>query len=358
MAGNVFGKVFTVTTFGESHGPATGCVIDGCPSGLPLAASHIDACLARRRPGSGPAASPRGEPDVCEILSGVYEGVTLGTPIAIIIRNHNQRSADYNELKNIYRPGHADKVWVDKYGRRDFRGGGRSSGRETAARVAAGAVASRLLAHFGVRIQAWVQAIGGITAPESGDADFSLEEAARNSLRMPSAAASAAACALVEKLRAEGDSTGGVVRCRIDGVPAGLGEPVFAKLDAALAAAMLSIGAAKGFEIGAGFSAATMTGWQNNDRPPDCPSEPPSNRAGGVLGGISTGLPIEFRVAFKPVPSIAKEQTALNTGGAVCTLRVEGRHDVCICPRAVPVVEAMSAITLAGFFLENRLARV
>jgi chorismate synthase len=352
MAGNIFGTTLTVTTFGESHGPAVGCVIDGCPAGLRISKTDIDAELAKRRPGGGGAASPRSEPDECEILSGIFEGRTLGTPIAIIIRNTNQKSGDYAHLKNIYRPGHADKTWQDKYGLRDYRGGGRASGRETAARVAAGAMAKRLLAENGIRITAWVSSIGGIEAPPFGAAGFSLEEAAANPFRLPSAEAAAGAAALIDQMRQAGDSVGGTVDCRATGLPAGLGEPVFGKLDAALAAAMLSIGAAKGFEIGAGFAAAARTGSQNND------SFDEAGSAGGVLGGISTGGGLQFRVAFKPTPSISKKQQAFDSEGRRQTISIQGRHDVCICPRAAAVVEAMCALVLAGLLLENRLSRL
>ncbi|MDR0551413.1 MAG: chorismate synthase [Spirochaetaceae bacterium] len=353
MARNTFGKNWAVTTFGESHGAAVGCVIDGCPAGLPLNTAEINAELARRRPGrdGGAAAvsTPRAETDECEVLSGVYEGHTLGTPIAIIIRNMNTRSSDYDELKDIYRPGHADSTWDAKYGFRDYRGGGRSSGRETAARVAAGAVAKKFLIENGITILGWTESIGEITAPDFGAPDFCEAEIERNPFRLPSKDVEKAA-ALIKALRTEGDSIGGVVRCRVTGLPAALGEPVFGKLDAALAEAMLSIGAVKGFEIGAGFAASRLKGSQNNDIN--------ANHSGGVLGGISTGAPLEFRAAFKPVPSIAMEQQALSKDGAVRLISIKGRHDVCIAPRALPVVEAMAALILADFVLEQRLARV
>ncbi|MDR0539840.1 MAG: chorismate synthase [Spirochaetaceae bacterium] len=355
MAGNIFGKNFTVTTFGESHGPATGCVIDGCPAGLVLSAADINAELARRRPGGGGASTSRHEPDECEILSGIFEGRSLGTPIAIIIRNTSGRSADYDELKDIYRPGHADMAWDEKYGLRDHRGGGRSSGRETAGRTAAGAVAKKLLAEYGIAIQAWVSSIGGISAPSFGEAEFCAEEIEHNPLRLPSTRAALEASALIGSLC--GDSIGGTVTCRVTGIPAGLGEPVFGKLDAVLAQAMLSIGAVKGFEIGAGFDAALLKGSENNDVPSGVKTFS-SNNSGGVLGGISTGAPLEFRIVVKPVPSIAREQTALAKKGMLCRIRIKGRHDVCIAPRAVPVVEAMTALTLADLLLEQRLARI
>ncbi|MDR0451442.1 MAG: chorismate synthase [Treponema sp.] len=371
MSGNIFGTVFTVTSFGESHGPAMGCVVCGCPAGVPLSAELLRGELARRRPGGGGPATTRAEADEPEILSGVFEGRTLGTPIAIIVRNTSARSADYEELKDLYRPGHADWVWEAKYGFRDYRGGGRSSGRETLCRVAAGAVAKALLAKYGVSIRAWTQAAAGINAPAPGEAGFDLDEAARNPLCMPHAGTAARALAELENLRASGDSAGGAVSCSVTGLPPGLGEPVFGKLDALLAAAMLSLGAAKGVEFGAGFAAASSRGSVQNDRPvpaansnaaPLPPGVPAlgyiSNNAGGVLGGISTGMPLEFTVAFKPVPSISMKQQTADRSGAVRELAVKGRHDICVCPRAVPVVEAMAALVLADLLLRNRSSRL
>ncbi|MDR2602542.1 MAG: chorismate synthase [Spirochaetaceae bacterium] len=356
MSGNVFGKNFTVTTFGESHGAAVGCVIDGCPAGLKICEDDINADLSKRRPGNGDASTTRVEADVCEILSGVFEGVSLGAPIAIVIRNTNAHSADYAPLKDVYRPGHADKCWDEKYGLRDYRGGGRSSARETAGRVAAGAVARRLLAENGTAIKAWVSAVGGVEAPGFGEAGFLMEEIDGNSLRMPSKSAFEKALALVKKVKADGDSIGGVVSCRVTAPPPCLGEPVFRKLDALLASAILSIGAVKGFEIGAGFSSAALTGSQNNDAPLGLDLS--ANNAGGTLGGISTGLPLEFSAAFKPAPSIKKEQRAFCKDGSIRDISIKGRHDVCVCPRAVPVVEAMTALVLADLLLENRSSRL
>ncbi|GMO61166.1 MAG: chorismate synthase [Termitinemataceae bacterium] len=333
MAGSIFGKLFKVVTFGESHGVATGCVVDGCPSGVPLSFDFVSQELARRRPGGGGSATTRAESDTPEILSGVFSGITLGTPIAIIIRNSGAHSTDYDALKDVYRPGHADFSFDAKYGVRDHRGGGRGSGRETAARVAAGAVAKAFLGSCGangeaVSIHAWVSQMASLDAS-------SKESAAK-----------------IEALRKEGDSAGGIICCRIEGLNAGLGETVFDKLDARLAQAMLSIGAVKGFEIGAGFAAAALKGSQNNDTP-----DRDTNNCGGVLGGMSTGGPVEFRVAFKPVPSISKKQQALDVHGNLRTIEIGGRHDVCICPRAVPVVEAMAALVIADLVLENRCAK-
>jgi chorismate synthase len=370
MSGNIFGTIFTVTTFGESHGPAMGCVVCGCPAGVPLSAELVRKELALRRPGAGGPATTRAEADEPEILSGVFEGRTLGTPIAVIVRNTAARSADYGELKDLYRPGHADWTWEAKYGFRDYCGGGRSSGRETLCRVAAGAVAKALLSQYGVSIRAWTQAAAGISAPVSGDPGFDLAEAGRNSLRMPHAGTAALALAKIEELRTAGDSAGGLVSCSVSGVPPGLGEPVFGKLDALLAQAMLSLGAAKGIEFGAGFAAASSCGSVQNDIPAAAsntiaplPSGIPSlaygsNNAGGVLGGISTGMPLEFTVAFKPVPSIQAKQRTVDRSGADRELSVKGRHDVCVCPRAVPVVEAMTALVLADLLLQNRASRL
>ena len=317
MAANTFGELFKVTTFGESHGPALGCVIDGCPAGLELSLSDIETELARRRPGA--VHGSRDESDKPEILSGVFEGKTLGSPIAIIVRNENQNSKDYEDIKDIYRPGHADFTWDAKYGFRDYRGGGRSSGRETLCRVAAGAVAKKLLSLKGIKISA------------SAEINGSIEDA-----------------------RSESDSIGGVVSCQITGVIAGLGEPVFDKLDARLAAAILSIGACKGIEFGAGFKAAQMKGSENNDIPANEGNfKYASNNAGGILGGISTGQDIVFKAAFKPTPSIGKKQRAYDKDGNVREIEIKGRHDVCIVPRIVVVVEAMAALVLADSLLLN-----
>ena len=357
MAGNSFGAVFTVLTFGESHGPALGCVVDGCPAGLSLDTEDIRRELRRRRPGSGPASTTRAEADEPEILSGVFQGKTLGTPIAILVRNTGHHSADYDALKDVYRPGHADWTWEAKYGFRDHRGGGRSSGRETLGRVAAGAVAKVFLAASGVSIRAWASAIAGISVPGPSVPGFDLEEAERNSLRVPHREYAELIRLELEKIQAAGDSAGGLVQCGVWGLPPGLGEPVFGKLDARLAEAILSIGAVKGVEFGAGFAAAKGRGSDQNDQPLEDPLGRQSNNAGGMLGGISTGLPLEFTAAFKPVPSIAAPQKALDREGRIREIAIAGRHDVCIVPRAVPVVEAMTALTLADLLLLRRLNR-
>jgi chorismate synthase len=356
MAGNIFGELFRVLTFGESHGPALGCVIDGCPAGLALSVDDIAQELRRRRPGLGGAATSRGEADAPEILSGVFEGVTLGTPIAIVVRNTGHHSADYENLRDVYRPGHADLSWQAKYGVRDHRGGGRSSGRETLCRVAAGAAAKVFLASLGIRIQAWTSAIAGLAMPCPGSAGFDSDAIERNPLRVPSRNAAEQALSVIENIRSAGDSAGGMVSCTARGIPPGLGEPVFDKLDARLAAAMLSLGAVKGIEFGAGFAASGMKGSEHNDLPLEAGTFK-TNHAGGILGGISSGQDITFRVAFKPTPSIAKSQAAFARNGSIRELIIQGRHDACIVPRAVPVVEAMCALVLADFVLLNRAAR-
>lgn len=371
MAGNTFGTIFCVSTFGESHGEAVGCIIDGCPAGLPLSVNDICVELDRRKPGGGGASTTRQEADKPEILSGVFEGKTLGTPIAIVVRNQNQRSGDYSEIKNLYRPGHADWPWDVKSGFRDYRGGGRSSARETVGRVAAGAVAKVFLKTFGIRIHAWTQAVAGIEAPKWGDASFDFDEIEGNALRVPNKETAEKIMIKVDEARKQGDSLGGIVSCRVEGLPPGLGMPVFAKLDAFLAGAILSIGACKGIEFGAGFDAGKMSGSQNNDAilpgtgssrwemPENVPAATfQKNDAGGVLGGISTGAPLEFRAAFKPIPSISIPQNTIDIHGDVKIIEVKGRHDVCVCPRAVPVVEAMTALVLADLVLLSRCDRV
>jgi len=347
MAGNVFGELFRVSAFGESHGHSYGCVIDGCPSGLEISVEDIEKDLARRRPGA--AYGSRDEKDTPEILSGVFEGKTLGSPIAIVVRNTNQNSGDYDELKDIYRPSHADFCWDAKFGFRDHRGGGRSSGRETLCRVAAGSVAKKLLAKSGIVIRAWTSTIAGFEMPAIGEKDFNFDEVEKNLYRIPSAENAAKVSAKLDELRAEGDSAGGIITCLISGVSAGLGEPVFDKLDARLASAMLSIGACKGVEFGAGFAAAALKGSENNSK---------ENSCGGILGGISNGDEIYLRAAFKPTPSISKAQKTFDREGKEREIAIKGRHDVCIVPRAVPVVEAMCALVLADFMLLARGNRV
>lgn len=359
MAGNSFGTLFTVVTFGESHGKACGCVIDGCPAGIALEKEDIARDLRRRRPGGDTVVSTsRLEADEPEILSGVFEGKTLGTPIAVLVRNCDHHSQDYEALRDVYRPGHADWTWEKKFGFRDFRGGGRSSGRETLARVAAGAVAKVFLALSGITIRAWVSSIAGIDAPNPSDADFDFDETERNALRVPQSACAARIQEELEALKNAGDSAGGTVFCQVSGLVPGLGEPVFDKLDALLAGAMLSIGAAKAVSFGAGFAAAYQHGSTHNDSLAPCSDAAgvhyTSNNAGGILGGISTGELLEFQVAFKPTPSIRKQQTTVDKAGVVCDICIQGRHDLCIVPRAAPVVEAMAALVLADALLLSR----
>jgi len=332
-----------------------GCVVDGCPAGLEISVEEIESELSRRRPSS--YYGSRDEKDAPEILSGVFEGKTLGSPIAIIVRNANQQSGDYDEIKDIFRPGHADFTWSAKYGIRDHRGGGRSSGRETLCRVAAAAIAKKFLALHGITVRAWTSSIAGLTLPSPNEDGFDFDEIERNPLRVPSKKGALDAMAKIEELRNEGDSAGGVISCLVSGVPAGLGEPVFDKLDARLAAAVLSIGACKGIEFGAGLAAAALKGSENNDAP--CgDGKFATNNCGGVLGGISSGQEIFFKAAFKPTPSIGKKQKVLDRQGNIRETEIKGRHDVCIVPRAVPVVEAMAALVLADFVLLARCARI
>ena len=367
MSGSTFGEIFRATTFGESHGTALGVVIDGVPAGTKIDAQKIQERLDRRRPGAkvngkaNAAVTSRSEADKAEILSGVFEGKAEGTPIAIEIRNTSQHSSDYANLKDAFRPGHADYTYWQKYGFRDYRGGGRASGRETCARVAAGAVALQLLEQalgkkFG--ITAYTLRAAGISCQK-----IDLKAIERNPMRAADLNAARAMQARIEELRAAGDSAGGIVECQIKGVPAGLGEPVFEKLDATLAAAMLSIGAVKGIEFGAGFAACDMTGTQNNDNMKAKGAKPSfaTNNAGGVLGGISSGEPIIFRLAVKPVPSVFAEQKTVKVkNGKIedTDLKIQGRHDVCLCPRIVPVVEAMAALVIADALLRQRAARI
>lgn len=367
MAGNVFGNVFRVTTFGESHGTALGAVIDGCPAGLAIRQDEIQNAMNRRRPGAGNASSKgeinvaatsRVEKDEVEILSGVIDGVTEGTPIALLVRNTAQRSSDYEALRNTFRPGHADLTYFLKYGLRDVRGGGRSSGRETAARVAAGAVANKLLNTSGTTITAYTIEAAGIKCKKRD-----MSEIECNMMRAPDNEAAVKMTERIAQLRKTGDSAGGIVECVVRGASAGLGESVFDKLDAVLAHAMLSIGAVKGIEFGAGFEAARMTGSENNDAMYVENGNPifKTNNAGGILGGISRGDEIVFRIAVKPVPSIFIKQETISWKDnkfTPCGLVIEGRHDVCLCPRIVPVVEAMTALVLADMMLQNRSARL
>ena len=358
MAGSSFGTIFRVTTWGESHGTGIGAVVDGCPAGIPLQEQDIQQMLDRRKPGQNPFSTQRKEEDRVEILSGVFDGRTTGTPISLEIRNRDHHSADYSQIASCYRPGHADYTFDAKYGFRDYRGGGRSSARETAARVAAGAVADRFLRMLGIDIFAYSAEIAGIAADP---AHFDRAEINRNPLRMPDADAAAQASDYIREKLLGKDSAGGIAECVVTGLPAGLGDPVFEKLDANLAKAMLSIGAVKGFEIGDGFAAARSIGSKNNDAfAPGTDAVPVkvTNHSGGVLGGISDGSTLTFRTAFKPTPSIYLPQQTVNRDGEAVTMTIQGRHDPLVVPRAIVVVEAMTALVLADALLLNMTAQI
>lgn len=360
---NSFGHILRLTTFGESHGPAIGGVLDGVPAGIAVDPDFVQRCLDRRRPGSTAGSTTRPEADRIELLSGIYEGRTLGTPIGFIIRNTAARPADYEHMRDVCRPSHADYTYMAKYGRRDHRGGGRASARETACRVAAGAICLQALEEMGISIAACTSAIGGIVA--DADVCTALQGACDNALRCPDAAAAARMESAIAEARAAGDTLGGTVTCIVRGVPPGLGEPVGAKLNALLGAAMLSINAVKGVEFGDGFAAATSRGSLMNDAftaPARAGGQPgfASNHSGGIQGGISNGADIVVRVAFKPVPTLMGDiHGALGPDGqSIVTLAGRGRHDVCVVPRAVAVVEAMAALTLLDAILMNRCARI
>ena len=353
MSGNSFGEVFRVSTFGESHGAALGVIIDGVPAGLPVDIEFIKSELARRRPGQSALTTARQEADAPEIVSGILDGVATGTPLTIIIRNTDQRSRDYSKLEHTFRPGHADYTYNAKYGIRDVRGGGRSSGRETAARVAAGAVAKLMLRNMGIDITAFALEIGGVKAEK-----FIPEEIEKNAARSADPDAAVKMIAATVAAAAEKDSVGGKVGCRITGVPAGWGEPVFDKLDALLAHAMLSLGAVKGIEFGAGFAVSSMRGSENNDPLQSGAKVFASNNAGGILGGISNGDVIDFSIAVKPTPSIAAVQHTIDDNGNACDMEITGRHDPCIVPRIVPVVEAMAALVLVDCALRQRCTKL
>lgn len=339
MAGNTFGEIFKVTTFGESHGPAVGVIVDGVTPGVEMNEQYIQRQMDKRKPGQSSVTSPRKEYDIVHILSGVFEGKTTGTPLFVMLHNHDMRPEAYSEIQHSFRPGHADFTYLQKYGIRDHRGSGRASGRETAARVAGGAVARKLLERRGVQVLAYTQQIGGIKCRT-----FDEEVIEQNAVRACDAAAGAEMIKHIERLASIGDSCGGIVECRIRGVIPGLGEPVFDKLDAELAKAMLSIGAVKGIEFGAGFSAASMLGSEHNDGMSSAGFL--SNHSGGIIGGISTGQEIIFRISVKPTSSISVPQKTINVKGEEQQIKTEGRHDPCICPRIVPVVEAMACLVL------------
>ena len=357
MAGSGFGTIFRVTTWGESHGKAIGAVVDGCPAGLSLCEEDIQAYLDRRKPGQSRYTTARAEGDRVEILSGVFEGKTTGTPISMMIWNKDQRSKDYGNLMEVYRPGHADYTFDLKYGFWDYRGGGRSSGRETAGRVAGGAVAAKFLESLGIRVRAYTSAIGGVSIDRSR---FSWEEMEKNRLYMPDKEAAEKAEQLLNKRMSETDSAGGIVECVIMGMPVGVGEPVFEKLDASLAKAIMSIGAVKGVEIGDGFLAAESRGSVNNDRfyMDGGAVKKRTNHSGGILGGMSDGSEIRIRAAFKPTPSIASSQRTVTRSGEDTQIAITGRHDPVIVPRAVVVVESMAALTAADLLLQSMTSRL
>lgn len=357
MSGSTFGNIFRISTWGESHGKALGVVIDGCPAGLELCEEDIQVFLDRRKPGQSKYVTQRKESDTVEILSGVFEGRTTGTPISLIVRNESQRSGDYSEIAGYYRPGHADYTFDEKYGFRDYRGGGRSSGRETIGRVAAGAVAMKILKSMGIEVYAYASAIGGISMDRSR---FSLEERDNNPFAMPDAEAAVHIREYADEKLRECNSMGGIIECVVKNMPAGIGEPVFDKLDANLAKAVMSIGAVKGVEIGDGFKVAESTGLDNNDsfRMHDGKVVKASNHAGGILGGMSDGSDIILRAAIKPTPSIASVQQTVNKQGGEIDISIHGRHDPMIVPRAVVVVEAMTAVTLVDMLFTGMTSRL
>ncbi|MCE9546960.1 MAG: chorismate synthase [Planctomycetia bacterium] len=367
MAGNSFGQALRITTAGESHGPGNIVIIDGVPPGIPLSVEDLQVDLDRRRPGQSAIVSQRDEPDVPEIFSGVFEGLTTGTSLAILIRNRDQRSRDYDDIKDLYRPGHADFTFDAKYGRRDYRGGGRSSARETTARVAAGVVAKKILAAaFGGRVLGYVVQVGDVKASIADPAAVTLSDVETlpdgtpNVVRCPDPAAAARMIALIEEVRKDQDSIGGVAEIVATNIPAGLGEPVFDKIKADLAKALFSLPAVLGVEYGSGIASALLRGSQNNDRfTTEGTASPPhivtaSNRHGGMLGGITSGMPIVLRAAVKPTSSLSQEQPTVNRSGKPATIRTKGRHDPCLLPRFVPMAEAMVALVLADHWLRLR----
>ncbi|RZN83483.1 MAG: chorismate synthase [Winogradskyella sp.] len=354
MAGNSFGKLFKLTTFGESHGKAIGGIIDGCPAGIKLDFEAIQNEMNRRKPGQSKIVTQRKEPDAVEFYSGIFEGQTTGTPIGFVIKNTNQKSKDYSHIKDVYRPSHADYTYDKKYGVRDYRGGGRSSARETASRVVAGAIAKQFLSQ--ITINAFTSSVGDIFIDKPyQELDFNTIES--NDIRCPDEATAERMIAKIKEIKKQGDTIGGTITCVIQNVPAGLGEPVFDKLHAELGKAMLSINAVKGFEYGSGFCGAKMQGSQHNDKFNEDGSTQ-TNLSGGVQGGISNGMDIYFRVAFKPVATTLQKQETINSKGETVEMQGKGRHDPCVVPRAVPIVEAMAALVLADYILLDRISRL
>lgn len=361
MPSNSFGELFKLSTFGESHGPAIGGILEGCPAGLKIDIKFIQSELERRKPGQSSISSPRQENDRIEILSGVFEGQSTGYPIGFLLRNEDQKSSDYQELKDVYRPSHADYSTEMKFGIRDYRGGGRSSARETACRVAGGAIAKLFLRHYNIEIKAFVKQIGKIGVEDNFD-QLDLEKIEDNIVRCPKPEAAIRMIKEIEEAREQGDSLGGIIQGVVFNLPAGIGEPVFDKLQAVLGHAMLSINAVKGFEIGKGFESASLKGSEMNDIfiPGTSAGKVStlSNNSGGIQGGISNGMPLWFNVAFKPVSSIRRDQQSVNRDGEKVNLQIKGRHDPCVVPRAVPIVESMCALVLADFLLRARSNKI
>ena len=360
MAGNSFGEIFRISTFGESHGSAIGVVIDGCPAGLDVDLDFLQSELDRRKPGQSAITTQRKESDQFKVLSGIYEGKTIGSPIAIMIPNEDSKPEDYEHLKTAFRPSHADYTYQEKYGIRDHRGGGRSSARETAARVVAGAIAKLLLNKYEITVQAYVSAVGTLSLDKPYH-ELDLSKGESNIVRCPDAETADKMIALIQDVKAKGDTLGGTVSCVIKNCPAGLGEPVFDKLHADLGKAMLSINAVKGFEYGSGFAGTRLHGTEHNDafsHDKDGKVITDTNHSGGIQGGISNGMDIYFNVGFKPVATILQDQQSVDDHGNDITLRNKGRHDPCVVPRAVPIVEAMAALVLADHLLRRRTSRL
>ena len=359
MANNSFGEIFRISSFGESHGHALGVVIDGCPAGLDIDIDFVNEELRKRRPGQSAIVTQRKEPDQAKILSGVFEGKSIGTPIGIVIENTNQKSKDYSHIATKYRPSHADYTYQTKYGLRDYRGGGRSSARETVARVAAGAIAKLLLKHYGISLTAYVSRVGELEWKEKLTPEL-VENIEKNPVRCPDLQMAGQMEDLIRDIRKQGDTIGGVVSCQIENVPAGIGEPVFDKLHADLAKAMMSINAAKGFEYGSGFEGTKMKGSEHNDEFffENDKIQTKTNFSGGIQGGISNGMPIYFNVAFKPVATIMQDQESIDQSNEKVKVEGKGRHDPCVLPRAVPIVEAMAALVIADHLLRSRTTKL
>ncbi|MBL7931918.1 MAG: chorismate synthase [Bacteroidia bacterium] len=361
MAANCFGSVFRLTTFGESHGEAIGGIIEGCPAGLNISVDFIQKELERRKPGQSSITTQRKEEDKVEILSGIFEEKSTGAPIGFLIRNLDQRSKDYSHLKDSYRPSHADFTYEKKYGIRDYRGGGRSSARETACRIVGGAIAKLVLKEQGININAFVKQVGPVKLEKNFD-EVDLNKTENSIVRCPDEQTAAKMIAFIEDIKKQGDTIGGIIQCAIQNTPVGLGEPVFDKLHAVLAHAMMSINAVKGFELGSGFDSIHFKGSELNDVfLPNSGSEralTKTNNSGGIQGGISNGMPIWFNVAFKPVATIMKSQDSINSSGEAVSLEAKGRHDPCVLPRAVPIVESMAALVIADFLLLSRTNKI